>query len=179
MINYSLRVKQTGFVLIIISVILFLLFLSITYEIVNTTNILCKEFCAPEAGISCPHEKSIPIQSYLGFTTVFILAGIGVFMFLTDKKYQEELTVKAKKIEKTLANLTKDEKKIYKLVKENGGIIFQSELVEKSGFSKAKVSRILDKLESKNLVERRRRGMSNVIVLRTLLKEKEWEGIVG
>jgi uncharacterized membrane protein len=32
--------------------------------------------------------------------------------------------------------------------------------------TKVKVSRILDSLETKNLLERRRRGMSNVVVLK-------------
>ncbi|RLE76927.1 MAG: transcriptional regulator, partial [Thermoprotei archaeon] len=35
-----------------------------------------------------------------------------------------------------------------------------------TGFSKAKVSRILDKLEAMGLVERKRRGMSNIVLLR-------------
>ncbi len=46
------------------------------------------------------------------------------------------------------------------------GIITQSELVEKTGLSKASVSRALDLLESKGLVERRRRGMGNVVLLK-------------
>lgn len=39
-----------------------------------------------------------------------------------------------------------DERKIYQLIMEENGIIFQSQLVEKSGFSKSKVSLILDRL---------------------------------
>ena len=47
----------------------------------------------------------------------------------------------------------------------SNGTIFQSDLVEKSDFSKVKVSRILDKLEGRQLIERKRRGMTNVVVL--------------
>lgn len=63
-------------------------------------------------------------------------------------------------------NLKNDEQKIYEIILDAGGIVEQSEIVEKSGISKSSVSRILDLLESKNLVDRRRRGMGNVILLK-------------
>jgi uncharacterized membrane protein len=59
-----------------------------------------------------------------------------------------------------------DEKEIVKLIIAEGGTIFQSQLVDKSGYSKSKVSLILDRLEAGKILERRRRGMSNVIVLK-------------
>ena len=67
----------------------------------------------------------------------------------------------------TLETLTNpDEKAIVTLIIAEGGTIFQSQLVEKSGYSKSKVSLTLDRLEARNVLERRRRGMSNVIVLK-------------
>ena len=42
----------------------------------------------------------------------------------------------------------------------------QSELVEKSGLSKASVSGILDKLEGKGLIIRQRYGMGDIVLLR-------------
>jgi len=59
-----------------------------------------------------------------------------------------------------------DEKEIVKLVIAEGGTIFQSQLVDKSGYSKSKVSLILDRLEAKRILERKRRGMTNVVVLK-------------
>ena len=44
--------------------------------------------------------------------------------------------------------------------------IFQADLIEKTGFGKAKMTRILDRLEGKGFVERKRRGMTNVVVIR-------------
>ena len=38
--------------------------------------------------------------------------------------------------------------------------------VDRTDLSKATVSRMLDSLESKQLLERKRRGMGNVVVLR-------------
>ncbi|PIN91750.1 hypothetical protein COU61_01900 [Candidatus Pacearchaeota archaeon CG10_big_fil_rev_8_21_14_0_10_35_13] len=49
---------------------------------------------------------------------------------------------------------------------EGDGTLFQSDLVDKSGFDKVKVTRILDKLEGKGFIERKRRGMSNVVILK-------------
>jgi uncharacterized membrane protein len=66
-------------------------------------------------------------------------------------------------LSKTLKN---DERKIYETILESGGIIEQSEIVEKTGLPKANVSRSLDLLESKGLVERRRRGTGNVVLLK-------------
>ena len=59
-----------------------------------------------------------------------------------------------------------DEQKIYQAIIEAGGIIEQSELPEKTGLSKASVSRALDLLESRGLVEKRRRGMGNIVLLK-------------
>ena len=59
-----------------------------------------------------------------------------------------------------------DEKRIISLIIEEGGTIFQSQLVDRSGYSKSKVSLILDRLEAKKILERKRRGMSNAIVLK-------------
>ena len=59
-----------------------------------------------------------------------------------------------------------DETQIAKIIANEGGTIFQSQLVETSGFSKSKVSIVLDRLEARGVIERRRHGMSNVIILK-------------
>ncbi len=64
------------------------------------------------------------------------------------------------------ADLGVEGRKLYDLIGGAGGAIFQSELVDKSGFSKVKVSRILDRLEGRGLLERRRRGMTNIVLLK-------------
>ncbi len=55
---------------------------------------------------------------------------------------------------------------LYEKIFAGGGVMFQSDLVEQSGFAKAKVSRILDKMEARGIVEKRRRGMTNAVVLK-------------
>ena len=59
----------------------------------------------------------------------------------------------------TVKSLSKNERRIYSLVKDRGGVLFQSDRsIDRT------VSITLDRLEAKGLVEKRKRGMSNVIV---------------
>jgi uncharacterized membrane protein len=44
--------------------------------------------------------------------------------------------------------------------------MFQSTLMEKLGIGKVGITRLLDKLEAKQLIERKRRGMNNIVVLK-------------
>jgi uncharacterized membrane protein len=44
--------------------------------------------------------------------------------------------------------------------------MFQGELVDRSGFTKSKVSLVLDRLEARRKVERKRYGMSNIVQLK-------------
>jgi len=77
-------------------------------------------------------------------------------MVLEERKRQWE------SIAKTLKD---DEQKIYTAIIEEG-VIAQSEIVEKTGLPKSNVSRALYVLESRGLIERRRRGMGNIVLLK-------------
>jgi uncharacterized membrane protein len=44
--------------------------------------------------------------------------------------------------------------------------MYQSDLIKETEFSKVKITRILDKMESKDVIDRKRRGMTNIIVLK-------------
>lgn len=65
-----------------------------------------------------------------------------------------------------LSLLDSDSKKVFELIQSHEGSMFQSALVREAGFSKVKITRILDRLEQERLVERKRRGMANLVVLR-------------
>jgi uncharacterized membrane protein len=65
-----------------------------------------------------------------------------------------------------LSKLDNDEKTIYGMLKENEGASYQSDVVRSTGYSKVKVTRILDRMEQKGIIDRKRRGMTNLIVLR-------------
>jgi len=117
---------------------------------------------------SCEMYDSVNYQTYLALVIVGVL--IITSLFLIFSKPNEKIIirkVKEKKIQREvdLSSFRPEEKKIYNLVKGNGAI-FQADLIEKTGFSKARMTRIIDKLEGSGLVERKRRGMTNVVVLR-------------
>ena len=67
--------------------------------------------------------------------------------------------------EQTAARLRNNEETLYSLLVEADGELPQRDLVSETDLSKATVSRTLDSLEQKDLVERKRRGMGNVIHL--------------
>jgi uncharacterized membrane protein len=120
---------------------------------------------------TCPHIAVIN-QANVGYVLSAIIFAIGLIMTVIGFKKRDIPTdvvmenEKRKKWEETVKTLTGDENLVYGKIASAGGVIFQSDLVEQSGFPKAKVSRILDRLEASGLVERKRRGMSNAIVLK-------------
>ena len=104
----------------------------------------------------------------IGFSS-FVLGSSLVYLLLVDKnnEVQTKVSLVKEKWDKLLGELSDpDEKVIVRIVIDDGGTIFQSQLVEKSGFSKSKVSLILDKLEARKILERKRHGMTNVVVLK-------------
>jgi uncharacterized membrane protein len=79
--------------------------------------------------------------------------------------------VKPKKLDKEhfakiLKELDPDSRSVLEKLIESNGSIFQSELVGHTGHTKVKITRILDRLEGRGLIERKRRGMTNVVILR-------------
>ena len=98
------------------------------------------------------------------------LAGIsGTYLLFYDGGMAAgDVAFNSKKVEyeKILPTLKDDEQKVFQAVIDSEGIIAQSELSDLTGVSKSNVSRALDLLESRGYVERRRRGMGNIIVLK-------------
>lgn len=76
------------------------------------------------------------------------------------------LEERKKRWEAVLPTLKEDQQLIYHSILDADGLIPQSDIVEKTGLSKSNVSRTLDILESMGLIEKRRRGMGNIILLK-------------
>lgn len=74
--------------------------------------------------------------------------------------------------EVALRLLTGDERRIYWKVAQAGGTLLQKNLVGEGLFSGPKVTRVLDRLEAKGLIERERYGMTNRIRLSERWREK-------
>ncbi|MBI4177072.1 MAG: MarR family transcriptional regulator [Candidatus Aenigmarchaeota archaeon] len=155
-----MRTKHVGVFLAGIAIALFFVTVSFTETLVEANKILHKSCTLPQ-GI-CPYT-GFPLQSAAAFLIDIIIFASGTFLILNSKKDEKISAENRKTFETTLKSLAGDEKKLYEIITGEGAI-FQSDLVEKSGFPKAKVTRILDKMEGKSLVERRRRGLTNMIV---------------
>jgi uncharacterized membrane protein len=56
-----------------------------------------------------------------------------------------------------------DERRMLRQIFDAGGQILQKDLVYRAGFSKVKVTRLLDKLERKGLIIRERHGSTNLV----------------
>ncbi len=158
--------KYVGSLLIGISVliiIIILLFNSTLKEIIEGSCTLAHGDLA-----LCPMYKTVNEQTYLALGIVGILILTGFILIFS--KPQKEFIIK-KVLEKNkrkkmdTSELRGEEKKVLSLIEENKAI-FQADLIEKTGFGKAKITRILDRLEGKGFVERKRRGMTNVVVLK-------------
>ncbi|MGB9758930.1 MAG: helix-turn-helix transcriptional regulator [Thermoproteota archaeon] len=66
--------------------------------------------------------------------------------------------------EQVVTILKKDELKVYELI-ERQGFISQSEISKELGFSKTKVSNIVDLLEAYGLIERKRKGREKMLTV--------------
>jgi uncharacterized membrane protein len=135
-------------------------------------------------GTACGHGPECPMWGTINFQTNVSIAVtgfvilIGIYLVFFSK--EEKVVVRVRKIKekiepkritkenyrKVLDELAGDEKTIFEKIIDAKGTVFQSDLVSNTKFNKVKVTRILDKLEGRGLIERKRRGMSNVVILK-------------
>ncbi|MBM3228781.1 MarR family transcriptional regulator [Candidatus Pacearchaeota archaeon] len=155
--------KQVGFLILGIAVLLIViifLFQGALREIVAVG-------CGIEHSLVCPMNETIDQQTYLALVIVGVLIIFsGVLIFTKPKERIVIRKIKDKKKKLDLSKLDKKEKEVIRILEEENGTIFQAELMEKLGVGKVGITRLLDKLEAKQLIERKRRGMNNVVVLR-------------
>lgn len=116
---------------------------------------------------TCPMFDTIKTQTGISLGIIGVVAIIGlVIMFQKPKERIVVKTIKEKKKQLDLSGLEKDEKKVIDFLLSEGKAVFQADLMEKMGMGKVKATRLLDKLESKQFIERKRRGMNNLVVLK-------------
>lgn len=161
----NMKNRQVGMIIvgiaIVIGVIIFL-FNSAMIDIVNTT---CSH------GPSCSMYGNIRTQTYVGISLVAVIVIIGLVLIFS--KENERVVVRQKTITKTekkkpvsLSGLDKKEREVIRIIQSENGAIFQASLMEKIGIGKVGITRLLDKLEAKQLIERKRRGMNNIVILK-------------
>ena len=154
---------------------LLLLFAVSVFFYNRTLSDLAAGSCSDEAG-ACPHEKIVETQNAVIAALLLVLAIVACYLayFAYSKppspapeQHTSEPGAKAAPLRKRkilVSELDADESRAVAIINESGGTAFQSDIIRKTGFSKVKVSRVLDRLEQKGLLERKRRGMTNLVV---------------
>ena len=155
--------RHAGFLIIATSIVIAILVLIFNIALKDIIGATCSH------GASCGMYDSVKIQTWIGITMAALVFIIGLFLVLT--KESEKIVIKrVKERQKTkkldLTGLDKDEKAVINLLQDENGAIFQRTLMEKLEIGKVKVTRLLDKLEAKQFIERKRRGMNNIVVLK-------------
>ena len=133
-------------------------------------------------GVTCPMWGDIKAQTNISvgiIVFVVIIAWYLIFFGKEEKivtqvhvkkiKVKEQIKPKAPSLDnykKVMASLDTREKRILTILIEEKGSAMQSTLVNKTGLTKVSITRILDKLESMQLIERKRRGMTNIVILK-------------
>ncbi len=152
--------KHVGVLVIGISLIIAFVVFLFNYALTEIVSTSC------EHGTSCPMYGTISEQTYLSLGIAAFIFFIGVFLFFS--KPEEKIVFKKTngKIKVKLSGLERDEKLVVELLAKENRAMFQRTLMEKLEIGKVKTTRLLDKLESKGLIERKRRGMNNIVVLK-------------
>ena len=151
--------KNVGFLIIGIAVVIGVMVLIFNLGMRNIASQSCGH------GTSCSMYDTIALQTWISLAIAALVLIIGLFLIFS--KPEEKIVVKKLKKKKLdLSGLDRDEKKVIKLLQEENGAIFQSTLMEKLEIGKVGMTRLLDKLEAKQFIERKRRGMNNIVVLR-------------
>jgi len=167
--DIQLNHKTLGIILLALSIILIA---TLSFAKINTDRqsaVLCEKFSETDDMASCPvHKNSISWLFVLAFGIAFLILGAGTYLIFMPTEKPPIVIEETKKEFKhvDIAKLDEDEKKVYEIIKAKGGSAYQSDLVTETSFTKVKVTRILDKLEMMGILERRRRGMTNIIVLK-------------
>jgi uncharacterized membrane protein len=136
-------------------------------------------------------QAPISLVDVMAFTATALVSGSCVLLLLLNGRYEsssvessdrqisdgsvdreedpvpsnELLEARRAEWKESADSLANTERVVYEEVLDADGVLPQSDIVDNTEFSKATVSRALDTLEAKNLIERKRRGIGNVIIL--------------
>jgi uncharacterized membrane protein len=158
-----MRNKNVGFLVIGIAIVMIAIIIIFNVGLKNIVDDTCSH------GPSCSMYDTITIQTWISLAIVGLIIAIGLFLIFS--KEPERIIIrrvhsKPRKKRLNLSGLEKDEKEVIKLLQGENGAVFQRTLMEKMHMGKVKTTRLLDKLEAKQFIERKRRGMNNIVVLR-------------
>lgn len=156
--------KNVGWLIIGIAIVMAIVVLLFNSVLKDNLGLTCSH------GPTCEMYSNLKVQTGISLSVVAIILAIGLFLLFSKPKEKIIIQTKTKTITEKkkpldLSGLDSKEKEVIKLIQEENGAIFQATLMEKLGTGKVGITRLLDKLEAKQLIERKRRGMNNVVVL--------------
>ncbi len=158
-----LNQKNVGAILVGFSIILLVILTFIKIDVDKQGLFLC-ELVSEDPSLKmedCPvHKTNTSWFIVVSFGLAFLILGIGLYNIFVPARQEEK-----KKQAADVSKLDSDEKSVHALLLQHEGSMYQSDLIRETGFSKVKMTRILDKMVSKKIVERKRRGMTNIVVL--------------
>ncbi|MFH0929352.1 MAG: MarR family transcriptional regulator [Candidatus Aenigmatarchaeota archaeon] len=167
-----MRNRIVGVLVIAIAILLGFMIFSFNTALNDIVNASCSH------GDSCPMWGTINFHTNVSIGIMGFVLILGLYLIFFSK--EERIITRIRKIKpqveskkltkqnyrKIMNELGKDEKLVLKKVIESDGSVLQSKLVETTNLNKVRVTRTLDRLEGKGLIERNRRGMRNVIILK-------------
>lgn len=156
--------KNVGYLILGISAVMIFIILLFNQSIKELTG----DCPLLREGYYCPAHEALPKQLYLSLAVVGLLIIIGLFLIFskpTEKIVIKKVMERKEKRKMDLSYLNKEEREVLHIISGEKAV-FQSELIEKTKFGKAKITRILDRLEGHRIIERKRRGMNNIVVLK-------------
>ncbi|MBI4452018.1 hypothetical protein HY637_01185 [Candidatus Woesearchaeota archaeon] len=103
-------------------------------------------------------NEQLPLIVY-GISFLSILIGAFVVIMFQFK-------INRMQIEKVLKILPREERMVVKILLDNKNMIEQNKLVVLSGFTKVQISRILQKLVQREVVEKKNMGNTNLVILK-------------
>lgn len=109
-------------------------------------------------GPTCSMFYTVAVQTWVSLAIAGVILVIGLVIMFSDK-FESKRKINTD-------GLNKDEKQVIKLLQEDDGAMFQKTLMEKLEIGKVGMTRLIDKLEAKQIAERKRRGMNNIVVLK-------------
>lgn len=110
-------------------------------------------------------EPSVNISQIITYSILTVaITFASLFAYLKIKSKRQKMNVEGGKALK-LSEIESDEEKVLKILRNSGGKMLQSSMVEQCGFSKAKTSQLLTVLEKKGVIKRLKRGRSKIVIL--------------
>jgi uncharacterized membrane protein len=153
--------KHVGWIIVGISILIGIIVLIFNLGLKKIVGETCTH------GATCSMYDTISTQTWISIAITLVILSIGiVIMFSKPKEKIIIKKIKEKKKKIDTSKLDRNEKETIKILQEENGGIFQKTLMEKLEIGKVGMTRLLDKLEAKQIVERKRRGMNNFVVLK-------------